>query len=172
MQCQNQARFEGQWGERQSQQKQIKIRGAAKSRQREQLGLCNRGKYQEPDHQQELDAGIEFHCHRCLLHTRAHTHWRARKWSQYTNLNWTWKGQQSSSSWQWKEWEINSYSWVLINVKRSFIKAVLFSIMNMHGQGWYATDCVNGPFNRDPMSFWSHWARDGTQERCCQQHLL
>jgi hypothetical protein len=71
-----------------------------------------------------------------------------------------------------KNEEINSYSWVLINVKKSFIKAVLFSIMNMHGLSWWVAHHLNGSFNRDLMSFWSHRAKDGTQECCCQQHLL
>lgn len=87
---------------------------------------------------------------------------------QETVLMYEWsrlqKGQKSGSSWQCKEGEIDSYSRVLINVKKSFTKAVLFSIMNMHGLSCWAADRVNGPFNRDPMSGRSHRARDGTQD--------
>lgn len=71
-----------------------------------------------------------------------------------------------------KREEINSHSQALRNVKTFFIKAVLFSSMNMHGLSWWAADSLNGSFSRDLMSFWSHRAKDATQECCCQQHLL
>ena len=58
--------------------------------------------------------------------------------------------------------ENKSQSKVLRNSKTLFIKAVLFSSMNMHGLSWWAADNLNGSFNRDLMSFWSHRAKDGT----------
>jgi hypothetical protein len=110
-----------------------------------------------------------------VLYRNTHTH-RDREtrqeMGQYMSVIGLERVRKVAAAGNGKREEINSHSQALRNVKTFFIKAVLFSSMNMHGLSWWAADSLNGSFSRDLMSFWSHRAKDATQECCCQQHLL